>query len=95
MNSVVRSFAIAFLLELRHRKKPLRNGWITQGIKISSKKIRFLNMLKKQPNLTEDAKMYIAKYKIIYKRVIREAKRREMMSTYCMKITNLKLYGRL
>ena len=34
-------------------------------------------MLKKQPNLTEDAKMYISKYKIIYKRVIREAKRRE------------------
>ena len=44
---------------------------------MSSKKVRFLNMLKKQPNLTEDAKMYIAKYKIIYKRVIREEKRRE------------------
>ena len=27
---------------------------------MSRKKIRFLNMLKKQPNLTEDAKMYIA-----------------------------------
>jgi hypothetical protein len=34
-------------------------------------------MLQKQPNLTEDAKIYIAKYKIIYKRVLREAKRRE------------------
>jgi hypothetical protein len=34
-------------------------------------------MLKKQPNRTEDAKMYIAKYKMVYKRVIREAKRRE------------------
>jgi len=34
-------------------------------------------MLKKQPNLTEDAKTYIAKYKIVYKRVTREAKRRE------------------
>jgi len=42
-----------------------------------SKKIRFLNMIKKQPNLTEDAKMYIAKYKIIYKTVIREARRRD------------------
>ena len=73
MNSVL----LAFPLEFRHRKKPLQNGWITQGIKMSSKNMRFLNMLKKQPNLTEDAKMYIAKYKIIYKRVIREAKRRE------------------
>jgi hypothetical protein len=38
--------------------------------------MRFLKMLKKQPNLTEDAKLYIAKYKIIYERLIREAKRR-------------------
>jgi len=34
-------------------------------------------MLKKQPNLTEDAKMYIANYKTVYIRVIRQAKRRE------------------
>jgi len=77
MNYVLHSFDISFPLEFRHRKKPLRNGWITQGIKMSSKKMRFLNWLKKQPNLTEDAKMYIAKYKIIYKRIIREAKERE------------------
>jgi len=32
--------------------------------------MRFLNMLKKQPNLTEDAKMYVAKNKIIHKRVM-------------------------
>jgi hypothetical protein len=30
--------------------------------------MRFLKMLKKQPNLTEDAKLYIANYKIIYKK---------------------------
>jgi len=77
MNSVLHFFDIAFPLEFRHRKKPLRNGWITQGIKMSSKKMRFLNVLKKQPDLTEDTKNYIAKYKIIYRRVIREAKRRE------------------
>jgi len=66
MNSVLHLFGIAFPLELRHGKKPLRNGWITQGIKTASKKIRFLNMIKKQPTLTEDEKMYVAKYKIIY-----------------------------
>jgi hypothetical protein len=77
MNSHLHLFDIALPLEFRHRKNPLRNGWITQGIKMSSKKMRLLNMLKKQPNLTEDAKMYITKYKIIYSRVIREAKRRE------------------
>jgi hypothetical protein len=39
--------------------------------------MRFLNVLNKQPYLTEHTKMYIGRYKIIYKRVIREAKRRE------------------
>jgi hypothetical protein len=39
--------------------------------------MKLLNILNKQPNLTEHTKMYIARYKIIYKRVIREAKRRE------------------
>ena len=38
MSYVLHSFDIAFPLEFRHRKKPLRNGWITQGIKLSSKK---------------------------------------------------------
>ena len=32
-------------------------------------------MLKKQPDLTEDAKNYITKYQLIYRKVIREAKR--------------------
>ena len=38
--------------------------------------MRFLNMLKKQPNLSEKTKMYIDKYKIIYKRVTQGRKRR-------------------
>jgi len=41
------SIYIAFPLEFRCRKKPLRNGWITQGIKMSGQKMRFLNMIKK------------------------------------------------
>jgi len=89
------SIYIAFLLEFRRRKKPLKNGWTTQGIKMSSQKMRFLNMVKKQHNLTEDAKLYIAKYKIIHRRVIREAKRRKMISIFCMQITDRKLCGRL
>jgi len=38
MNSVLHFFDTVFPLEFRYRKKPLRNGWITQGIKMSSKK---------------------------------------------------------
>jgi hypothetical protein len=70
-------FDRAFPLKLAQRKKRQTNGWITQGIKVSSKKIKFLNLLNKLPDLTLHTKMYISKYKLIYKRVIREAKRRE------------------
>ena len=55
----------------------MRNGWITQGIKISSKNLRFLSMIKKGLLLTENMKTYITKYKTVYKRVVKEAKRRE------------------
>jgi hypothetical protein len=65
MNIVLHLFDIVFPLEFRHRKKPLRNEWITQGIKMSSKKMRVLSMLKKQPTLADNAKIYIAKYKKI------------------------------
>jgi len=41
MNSVLHSFDIAFPLQFRHKKKPLRNGCISQGIKMSSKKWDF------------------------------------------------------
>jgi hypothetical protein len=67
MDSVVYYFNVAFPLKVRHRKKPSRNGWITQGRKMSAKRVRFLNMLKKQPNLSEETNMYIDKYKVLYK----------------------------
>jgi hypothetical protein len=76
MDLVLYYFDIAFPLKFRHRKISSRNGWITQGIKKSSKRMRFLNVLKKQPNLSEETKMYIDNYKIIYKTVFRGAKRR-------------------
>jgi hypothetical protein len=85
-------FNIAFPLNFRHRKKPSRNGWITQGIKMSNKRMRFLNMLKKQPNLSEETKTYVDKYKIIYSGKQKEG---QMISIYYMQNINLKLYGRL
>ena len=42
MKLIIYSFNTAFPLELKYRKKPVRNGWITQGISISSKNMRFL-----------------------------------------------------
>jgi hypothetical protein len=94
MNTFMYSFDIAFPLKLVHEKKRLINGWITQGIKKSSKKIKLLNMLNKQPNLTQHTKMYISKYKLIYKRLGRP-KEEIMITTYYRQKINQKLYGRL
>jgi len=77
MNTFMHSFDIAFPLKLARERKRLANGWITQGIKKSSKRIKLLNLLTKLPNLTQQTKIYISRYKLIYKRVIREAKKRE------------------
>jgi hypothetical protein len=77
MNFVLHFFSIAFPLEFRYRKQPSRYGWITQVIKTCIKKMILLNVLYKQQTLTEHAKMYIAGYKIINKRVTTEAKREE------------------
>jgi len=55
--------------------------------------MRLLNSLNKQLNLTEHTKLYIARYKTLYKRVIREAKGEIMITIYCMHKTNLKPYG--
>ena len=56
--------------------------------------MRGLNMLKKQSDLTEGVKNYITKYQIIYRRVIREAKRRQNDKNILHANPNLKLYGR-
>jgi exonuclease III len=77
MNIFMHLFDVAFPLKLVHEKRRPANGWITQGIKKSSKKMKLLNKIIKLSNLSQHTKMYIARYKLIYKRVIREAKRRE------------------
>ena len=77
MKLIIYSFNTAFPLEIKYRKKPVRNGWITQGVRISSKNMRFFSMIKNRMILTKQTKLYIARYKIVYKRIVKEAKRRE------------------
>ena len=70
-------FDIAFPLRQIYIRKTTDVTWITQGIRISSKKVRLFNLIKKHMTLPMGATLYIAKYKSIYKRVINEAKRRK------------------
>ena len=49
--------------------------WITKGIKISSQKLRTLDMAKKRGDLTEIELIYLNKYKIAYKRLLKTRKK--------------------
>jgi hypothetical protein len=77
MDTIHHHFDRAFPLKMVYLSNQMRKKWITQGIRTSSKKMSFLKGLKKYLNLSRETQDYINRYKIIYKRVIKEAKRRE------------------
>jgi hypothetical protein len=58
-----------------------------KGLIVSSKRLQTLNNLKRTVNLTDEALVYIANYQIIYKRVLKEAKKREN-DRYVIESTN-------
>jgi hypothetical protein len=51
------------------------NKWVTSGIRVSSTRLRFLNKLMKEENISDEFKKYYYQYKKIYNRVISEAKK--------------------
>ena len=77
MNQFSVLFDNAFPLKLRNSRKPLKATWITQGIRTSSKNVRLINKIKNHLPLSEDTRLYYETYSKIYKRVIKEAKKRE------------------
>jgi uncharacterized protein YktA (UPF0223 family) len=77
MDMILYYFNIAFPLKLLYLNEPIRNRWITEELNISCKRMQFLNTLRKATNLTRETQDYINRYRVIYKRVIREAKNRE------------------
>jgi hypothetical protein len=60
-----------------HVRDTFKNNWITQGIKISGKKMRLLDKQRKTTVIKKKDLEYIGQYRKIYRRVIQEAKRRE------------------
>jgi hypothetical protein len=51
------------------------NTWVTAGIRVAGKRLRFLHNLMKEGNVSEEDKKYYSHYKKIYNKVIREAKK--------------------
>jgi hypothetical protein len=55
----------------------IKNNWITQGIKISSKKMRLIDKQRKTIDMKKKDLEYIGQYRKIFRRVVQESKRRE------------------
>ncbi|PNF17939.1 hypothetical protein B7P43_G18419 [Cryptotermes secundus] len=77
LNRFLYYFERSFPLKTVHKKNHNEIKWIIRGIKVSSQKMRLLNTLKKNTNLSNYILEYINRYQKIYKSVITEAKRKE------------------
>jgi hypothetical protein len=58
-------------------KDTIKNNWITQGIKISNKRMLLLDNQRKTTVMEEKDLEYVENYRKIYKKVIKEAKKKE------------------
>jgi hypothetical protein len=67
----------AFPIKTVYMRDTIKNKWITQGIKISTKIMRLLDNQRKTTVIEEKDFEYIEQYRKIYRRVIQEEKRRE------------------
>jgi hypothetical protein len=52
-----------------------RNKWVTAWLRVSGNRLRFLNILMKQGNMSEESEEYYSQYKKIYNKVIGEARK--------------------
>jgi hypothetical protein len=77
MGTVSYYFNIAFPLKVTHAKDPVGNKWITKGIIVLRNKLRLLNNIKRSINLSMESLEYVRNYQLIFKKVTKEAKRRE------------------
>ena len=78
-NEFVQSFSYCHDIAMPKKqvkiKKYKTKLWVTNGIRVSSKRLRWLNKIIKNDNPTEELKQYYFQYKLIYKKVINQAKK--------------------
>ena len=70
-------FNVAFLLKRKHLWEWPNKMRLSKGLSVSRKRLQTLNSLKRTVTLTDEALTYIDNYQRIYKKVIREAKKRK------------------
>jgi len=70
-------FDIAFPYKRVKLRERINKRWLTKGLIASSKRMQTLINLKRTFTLTREALIYIEKYQRIYKKVLKEAKKRQ------------------
>jgi hypothetical protein len=77
MDIFLHCYNTAFPIKTVCVRDTIKNNWITEGIKISSKKMRLLDNQKKMTVMKQNDLKYTEHNRIIYRRVIQLAKRIE------------------
>ena len=96
LHTFLQYFNVAFPIKICKTENGKGKAWITKGIRICSKKNRQLSRLQKEGILSLEMKEYARKYRSIYRRVIKDAKRNEndRYCTYQLHRTKQKQYGK-
>jgi len=68
-------FNIMFPLKNCHLRNNTKNKWITKGLIISKNKLRILNGLKRSNQISNEFRLYISNYQLMYKHLAKEAKK--------------------
>jgi hypothetical protein len=86
-------FNIAFPIKAMCVKESIVNKWITKGIIVSRTILRLLYNKRRSMNLPITSIKYIRNYQLIYRKVIKEANRRDA-DRIILSAKNKKLYGK-
>jgi len=95
LGTFLHSFNIAFPYKVVNLRERLNKRWLYKGLIPSSKRMKTLNNLKRTFTLTREDLIYIENYQRIYKKVLREAKKRENDSYVIESTDRMKTMWRL
>jgi exonuclease III len=77
LDNFLYSFDVAFPYKRVKLREKVNKRWLSKGLIISSNRMKTLIKLKRKFNLRREDLAYINKYHRVYKRVVKEAKRRD------------------
>jgi len=77
LGTFLHCFNIAFPYKKANLRERSNKRWLSKGLTVSSKRMQTLNNLKRLFAFTREDLIYIENYQRIYRRVLRETKKRD------------------